>query len=119
MPICRRQQKVCFSSQSQYHILTLSRGIPTGYLGTLEQRLTETENALSSVLRVLQDSGISTTLLDELLAQSESTTASGPETNINKTARMIEWKRYPLQSNKELLEWRRFFSNSLPTTPRK
>jgi len=94
---------------------SLARGIPTGYLGTLEQRLMETENALSYVLRQLEYSGVDT--LSSLAVFECLNTAAGPETNINKTARMAEWKRFPLRSKNALQEWHTNFSKKAVTDP--
>ena len=92
-------------------ILIHRRGIPTGYLGNLEQRLNETEAALYSALaelRSLKNDQHFVSLLN-------STTSIPPdlaprELNANKMSRMAEWKEHPLTGSGAIESWRAFFS---------
>ncbi|KFY97029.1 hypothetical protein V498_02323 [Pseudogymnoascus sp. VKM F-4517 (FW-2822)] len=87
-------------------------GIPTGYLGNLEQRLNETEAALYSALaelRSLKNDQHFATLLN-------STSTAIPldlaprELNANKMSRMAEWKEHPLTGPDAIERWQAFFS---------
>lgn len=96
----------------------MSRGIPTGYLGTLEQRLAETETALFNTLNALgavrnQEGNIS----QDVMISREPGTMVARDTNVNKTGRMAEWKRYPLQSSTDLEEWYEFFQHTQQESP--
>ncbi|KFZ08855.1 hypothetical protein V502_09097 [Pseudogymnoascus sp. VKM F-4520 (FW-2644)] len=86
-------------------------GIPTGYLGNLEQRLNETEAALYSALAELRS-----LKNDQHFASLLNSTTSIPpdlaprELNANKMSRMAEWKEHPLTGSGAIESWRAFFS---------
>lgn len=87
-----------------------TRGIPTGYLGLLEQRLQKTEEALYktlSELNLLKSSGHSSDsgnfVSQELLRR---------DLNANKHARMEEWKEYPLEGPGAIEKWQRYMRRS-------
>ncbi|KFY29702.1 hypothetical protein V494_08543 [Pseudogymnoascus sp. VKM F-4513 (FW-928)] len=87
-------------------------GIPTGYLGNLEQRLNETEAALYSALAELRS-----LKNDQQFAMPVDPTPSfihpdlAPrELNANKVSRMAEWKEHPLTGSGAIERWRAFFS---------
>ncbi|KAH8653249.1 hypothetical protein BGZ60DRAFT_519762 [Tricladium varicosporioides] len=82
------------------------KGIPTGYLGLLEQRLNETEEALYRALAELAAlksranlSGSGDLQIHDLALR---------DLNTNKHARMAEWKEYPLKKQEELERWQQF-----------
>ncbi|OBT65812.1 hypothetical protein VE03_03338 [Pseudogymnoascus sp. 23342-1-I1] len=87
-------------------------GIPTGYLGNLEQRLNETEAALYRALAELRSlkndqhlvmpvNSTSTSILPDLAPR---------ELNANKMSRMAEWKEHPLTGSGAIERWQAFFS---------
>lgn len=88
------------------------RGIPTGYLGNLEQRLNETEAALYSALAELR----SLKNDQRFVTLPNSTSPFIPlelaprELNANKMSRMAEWKEHPLTGSGAIERWRAFFS---------
>ncbi|KAK0112093.1 hypothetical protein ONS96_001352 [Cadophora gregata f. sp. sojae] len=92
------------------------RGIPTGYLGLLEQRLGETEvllyRALSELraLKLQQNSypGVTSTLdIPDPITR---------EANAPKPVRMEEWKEYPLKYEEEVERWRQYMSGGRETS---
>lgn len=93
-------------------ILILHRGIPTGYLGNLEQRLNETEAALYSALAELRSLKNDQHFVTPL----NSTSTYIPpdlaprESNANKISRMEEWKEHPLTGFGAIERWQAFFS---------
>jgi hypothetical protein len=98
-------------------VLTVSRGIPTGYLGTLEQRLNETEialyNALSEIRNLRGQDQFIVAL--EAAATFVSPEMAPRELNASKLSRMQEWKDYPLNDAAGIERWRGFFSkNEIP-----
>ena len=82
---CETSRIQCRYSESN------KRGIPTGYLGLLEQRLNETEAALFGALSELRGLGSSKPLQRDA--------------NPSKMTRMEEWKEYPLQGEGGLERW--------------
>lgn len=93
-------------------ILISYRGIPTGYLGNLEQRLNETEVALYSALAELRSLKNDQHFVTPLNSTS---TAIPPdiaprELNANKMSRMAEWKAHPLTGSGAIERWQAFFS---------
>lgn len=92
-------------------ILIPFRGIPTGYLGNLEQRLNETEAALYSALAELRSLKNDENFLTPL---SPASTFVPPglaprELNANKMSRMAEWKEHPLTDSGAIERWQAFF----------
>ncbi|KAE8449612.1 hypothetical protein EG329_007942 [Mollisiaceae sp. DMI_Dod_QoI] len=77
------------------------RGIPSGYLGALETRLHETEaalyNALCELRRFNQTGTFSYSNVSEPLSSHQS--------NTSKAFKLAEWRRYPLQTSKDVENW--------------
>ncbi|CAG8960436.1 hypothetical protein HYFRA_00008155 [Hymenoscyphus fraxineus] len=99
---CENSQIVCKYSESN------RRGIPTGYLGLLEQRLQKTEEALYktlSELKLLKDnqSGPDKPTIPALKSY---------DANTSKQTRMEEWKDYPLESSQDLENWQRYMRSN-------
>jgi hypothetical protein len=90
------------------------RGLPSGYLANIEERLAQTEVALLQALSALHESGIQ--LRPEQHQQRVSDTAAGKarelEFNEVRIARVEEWKKFPLETPEQQLLWAR----SRPTT---
>lgn len=80
---------------------TLGRGIPTGYISSLEHRLLETEFALFRTLFAIhypRDDG------KQLESRFMDTFAQETSTQ-NKSAKVDEWTRFSLGSDSQLLAW--------------
>ena len=93
-------------------ILISLRGIPTGYLGTLEQRLNETEAALYNALAELRNLKSGQTFIEhqQYLSPFIPPVLIPRESNPSKTSRMAEWKEHPLTDSDAIDRWRVFFS---------
>lgn len=79
----------------------VSRGLPGGYVGTLEQRLCATETALYDAITELY-----------MIKDSSRHASFGPvrlnsarSSNVTKTGRLAEWAKYPLESPEEIERW--------------
>lgn len=92
---CEASRSVCKYSESN------KRGIPTGYLGLLEQRLNETEKVLYKTLSELA-------ARDGLKAREWTPREAG----MSKHERMKEWKEYPLNGEGCIERWRGLFGGS-------
>ncbi|RDW61961.1 hypothetical protein BP6252_11394 [Coleophoma cylindrospora] len=78
------------------------RGIPTGYLNALEQRLTETEIALSHALWEIR----SLQAPDSLVMPKPNPAAfTSRSDNVSKLTRLTEWKTFPLRSAQDVETW--------------
>ncbi|KFY72767.1 hypothetical protein V499_07102 [Pseudogymnoascus sp. VKM F-103] len=103
---CQAAKLECKYSESN------KRGIPTGYLGNLEQRLNETEAALYTALAELR----SLKNDQHFVNLPNSTSLFIPpdlaprELNANKMSRMAEWKEHSLTGSGAIERWRAFFS---------
>ncbi|KAH7317681.1 hypothetical protein BKA65DRAFT_514968 [Rhexocercosporidium sp. MPI-PUGE-AT-0058] len=113
---CDRQLPSCgqcdASKLSCTYVESNKRGIPTGYLGLLEQRLGETEVLLYQALSELQ------TLKLQNIFQSVPRSPAIPdpiprEVNPSKQVRMEEWREYPLRTADEVERWRRFLGGDM------
>ncbi|KAL5331744.1 hypothetical protein ACEPPN_001281 [Leptodophora sp. 'Broadleaf-Isolate-01'] len=88
------------------------RGIPTGYLGLLEQRLGETEVLLYHALSELRALKLENTfnpipetlLIPDLIPR---------DVNRSKQVRMEEWREYRLRTADEVERWRQFLGGGL------
>lgn len=76
------------------------RGLPAAYITSLEQRLQETETALSASLGSLQESK-EFGLLERNMAKASSATQQAR----SKAEKQDEWKRLPLQNSRHLAAW--------------
>lgn len=92
-------------------ILISFRGIPTGYLGNLEQRLNETEAALYRALAELRSLKNDQHFVTPLRPASTFVPPdlAPREPNANKMSRMAEWKEHPLTDSGAIDRWRAFF----------
>lgn len=97
-PKVRTAQTICES-----FVLNYGRGIPLGFLNTLEARLIETEMALIAVIQQSDNPG---------QLSNQSVTIPMPETRPHssqqKTELSNEWTQFPLQSMEEILQWYRW-----------
>lgn len=79
-------------------LMSLFRGLPTGYLGALEQRLTDTEAALHDAIthlhRVKDTPNIRPVRLN-----------SARQSKTTKGSRLAEWAKFPLNSPEEVQRW--------------
>lgn len=75
--------------------LDMVRGLPTGYISALEQRLSETEAALYAALR--QSRGEPT---EQMTCQTTQLNDAMP-----RSARLAQWKRLPLASSTDMDLW--------------
>jgi hypothetical protein len=78
------------------------RGIPTGYLNALEQRLNETEDALYNSLAELRELRSKNGHEDH---SREVVSISSRPANESKASRMEEWKRFPVKELRDLESW--------------
>ena len=93
----------CQSSQLECRYMEGGkRGIPAAYITSLERRLVETEAALYAVLAAT-DTTSNSSAFDQLGLQTDSTTSKLQDRS--KLERQEEWKRLPLHSGKQLVEW--------------
>jgi hypothetical protein len=78
------------------------RGIPSGYLNALEQRLNDTEIALHEALSEVGK-------LRQMIPYAEQPRQPClPLTRVaqlSKAARMAEWKQYPLNTSQDIERW--------------
>lgn len=79
----------------------MNRGIPGGYLNTLEHRLDETENALYNALMELRALKSN----NNVEHYQNKISISGRQANATKTSRMAEWKALPLKDSQDLQRW--------------
>jgi hypothetical protein len=86
----------------------VGRGIPGGYLNSLEQRLDETENALYNALAELK--ALKMGNYSENLPSINC--ISGRRANATKSTRMAEWKTFPLKSSQDIQRWWEGVDNS-------
>ncbi|KAH8586034.1 hypothetical protein B0O99DRAFT_645574 [Bisporella sp. PMI_857] len=114
---CDRQLPSCGQCETSHVECRYSesnkRGIPTGYLASLEQRLSETEAALYNALSELRNSkeqGALSNYDGDFIFVAPRHLAR--DMNPNKIARMEEWKDYPLQDVQSLERWLEFFGSS-------
>ena len=76
------------------------RGLPAAYMTCLEQRLQETESALSATLFSLQDVNGFDSLERHIIDA-----GSPPGHTRSKAEKQNEWKRLPLQTSEDLKIW--------------
>jgi len=94
------------------YTLTCCRGIPSGYISTLEQRLMETEGVLFCALSELRNLRSQPNSQPQMKLEPPTLASLGArETNPNKALRMAEWKEYPLRTNEQITRWEEFFSS--------
>ncbi|RDW67065.1 hypothetical protein BP5796_09814 [Coleophoma crateriformis] len=77
-------------------------GIPTGYLNALEQRLTETEIALSHALWEIRNLRAPDSLV---MPKPNPTAFTSRSDNVSKLTRLTEWKTFPLKSAQDVELW--------------
>jgi hypothetical protein len=85
------------------------RGLPAAYITSLENRLRDTEAALYSALRALQDLSGDTPSI-QLHADDMSKAFSRAQ--CSKADKQNDWTRHPLQTSEDLLAWFRDASQS-------
>ena len=78
------------------------RGIPSGYLNALEQRLNDTEIALHEALSELAKLRQMVPYAEQPLQPCLSLTRVA---QLSKATRMAEWKLYPLNSSQDIERW--------------
>jgi hypothetical protein len=88
------------------------RGLPAAYINSLENRLVETEAALSAALLVIHDQSC-LHLVDRQLREGA---VMPPAKDRSKAGKQDEWKGQPLRSGGELMAWLRLkHRGALPT----
>jgi hypothetical protein len=75
---------------------TPHRGIPTGYIASVEKRLAETEYALFLALRPTSDTN---------MQMPSSEAFSNHILGLSKAGKVDEWERWPLQTEEERRKW--------------
>ncbi|KAF2844898.1 hypothetical protein T440DRAFT_300038 [Plenodomus tracheiphilus IPT5] len=94
------------------------RGLPAAYIQSLEQRLAETEAALSASLCALQhknDLGLTDTYFSNAAAYTSSR-------DLSKAEKQNEWRQLPLRTGDDLITWlqaRKVHSATVATEPRR
>ncbi|OAL04932.1 hypothetical protein IQ06DRAFT_302061 [Phaeosphaeriaceae sp. SRC1lsM3a] len=125
--MCDRELPVCsqcmFSKVSCRYPPINKRGIPSGYLSYIEQRLLDTELLAFELLSAIYKSH--TPILPQRLSEQERQALSDISTKQPKSAKIEEWKILPLGTDEERHNWwlkrcdvisrpMQFESNSLP-----
>jgi hypothetical protein len=91
------------------------RGLPSGYLANIEERLAQTEVALLQALSALHESGVQVRPEHHQLRVPDAAVGKARELEFNEVriARAEEWKKFPLETPEQQLLWTR---NRLKTT---
>ncbi|KAH7386271.1 hypothetical protein BKA64DRAFT_680546 [Cadophora sp. MPI-SDFR-AT-0126] len=109
---CDRQLPSCGQCETSKLSCTYGestkRGIPTGYLGLLEQRLSETEILLYHALSELRALKLQQNTYSSIPGTLDIPDPIPRETNAPKQVRMEEWKEYPLKKEEDIERWRKF-----------
>lgn len=109
MPLSRAGSEVRTSVYIRVSVvLRYSRGIPLGFLNTLEARLRETEMALIAVVQQSNNQG-QLHHNNAILPLPEARSQSSQQ----KTEMANEWTQFPLQSMDDIIQWYRWKTASL------
>lgn len=85
--------------------LTRGRGIPAGYITTLEARLAETEAALFTILNARQSPTATLSVEEDFVFQRTWTCFVKNAKGLSKEAKAREWARLPLSTEMSRSEW--------------
>ncbi|CAD0084584.1 unnamed protein product, partial [Aureobasidium vineae] len=93
-------------------IQALARGLPSGYIASIEERLARTEAALLQALSTIHDSEMHSEADQRHLDVSPVTDEQPRELEFNEVriAKVEEWKAYPLDAQEQQREWMRYKS---------
>ncbi|KAI4848866.1 hypothetical protein E4T44_03686 [Aureobasidium sp. EXF-8845] len=98
-----------------------AKGLPSGYLANIEERLAQTEVALLQALSTLHASEVRVRPEQHQLLVSDRAAGKARELEFNEVriARVEEWKKFPLETPEQQLLWTRSRLTTTETPPTK